>query len=70
MKFNEISDGPILTLQCKLQFEIDSLKINSYYFTSSFNTDVTKVKTDVEQEYKMTKIAIVSQKLLRDVIII
>ena len=39
-------------------------------YSVSFNTDVTKVKTDVEQEYKMTKIAIVSQKLLRDVIII
>jgi len=32
-------------------------------------SDVTKV-ADVEQENKMTKLAIMSQKLLRDVIII
>ena len=38
-------------------------------YSVSFNTDVTKV-ADVEQENKMTKIAIMSQKLLRDVIII
>ena len=39
------------------------------YSVSLFNTDVTKV-ADVEQENKMTKLAIMSQKLLRDVIII
>ena len=38
-------------------------------YSVSFNIDVTKV-ADVEQENEMTKIAIMSQKLLRDVIII
>ena len=41
LKFNEISDGPILTLQCKLQFEIDWFKINSYYFTQIHVLTVT-----------------------------